>query len=82
MIDIELSERDSNILDQVRERALVCRGHARYDEQGEHERPPAERPEAAEDPDPAREMGRRGEGESGTGVGADRSQRRSRSVPV
>ncbi len=68
MIDFKPSENDQNILDQVRERALVCRGYARHYDENEHEFPPDELPEAKDYPDLAGQMFKRGEGDSGMGV--------------
>ncbi len=52
MIDFELSENDSKILDAVREQALICREHARYYDENEHEFPPDALPEADDHPSP------------------------------
>jgi acyl-CoA dehydrogenase len=46
MINFELSPSDQKILEHVREEALVCRRHARYYDENEHEFPPDELPEA------------------------------------
>jgi acyl-CoA dehydrogenase len=45
-IDFTLSERDRGILQNVREEALICRTHARYYDENEHEFPPEVLPEA------------------------------------
>ncbi|MBW2360130.1 MAG: acyl-CoA dehydrogenase family protein [Deltaproteobacteria bacterium] len=68
MIDFELSQRDRNILDQVRQQSLVCRQYARHYDENEHEFPPDVLPEAADFPELAGEMLRREEGDSGLGV--------------
>jgi acyl-CoA dehydrogenase len=52
MIDFELSPNDKKVLDAVRQQALVCREHARYYDENEHEFPPDELPEAGEYPSP------------------------------
>ncbi len=52
MIDFELSENDRKILDAVREQALICREHARYYDENEHEFPPDALPEADDYPNP------------------------------
>jgi len=52
MIDFELSPNDRKVLDAVREQALVCREHARYYDENEHEFPPDELPEAGKYPSP------------------------------
>ena len=46
MIDFELSANDKKILAAVREQALVCREHARYYDENEHEFPPDALPQA------------------------------------
>ncbi len=46
MIDFTLSPHDEKVLAQLREQALVCRSHARYYDENEHEFPPDELPEA------------------------------------
>ena len=40
MIDFELTEKDREVLDQLREEALVARRYARYYDENEHEFPP------------------------------------------
>jgi acyl-CoA dehydrogenase len=52
MIDFELSDNDKRILAAVREQALVCREHARYYDENEHEFPPDQLPEAGDHPSP------------------------------
>ena len=52
MIDFELSENDRKILDAVREQALICREHARYYDENEHEFPPDALPGADDYPSP------------------------------
>jgi acyl-CoA dehydrogenase len=42
MIDFQLSKNDADILDKVREEALICRKYARYYDENEHEFPPDE----------------------------------------
>jgi acyl-CoA dehydrogenase len=68
MIDFELSKKDREILAQLREESLVCRGYARYYDENEHEFPPDELPEASRFPSILRLMAQRGEGDSGMGV--------------
>jgi acyl-CoA dehydrogenase len=51
MINFELSEGDRQVLDKVREEALVCRRYARHYDENEHEFPPDELPEAANFPE-------------------------------
>jgi acyl-CoA dehydrogenase len=48
MIDFELSDNDKQVLAAVREQALICREHARYYDENEHEFPPEELPEAGD----------------------------------
>ena len=50
MIDFELSDKDREVLDKLREEALVARRYARYYDENEHEFPPDELPEAAQYP--------------------------------
>ncbi len=45
-MDFELSENDKKVLAEVRRQALVCREHARYYDENEHEFPPDALPEA------------------------------------
>ncbi|MGH7336549.1 MAG: hypothetical protein ACREI7_03130, partial [Myxococcota bacterium] len=45
MIDFSLTEKDQQLLDQVRAEALVCRKYARYYDENEHEFIPDEFPE-------------------------------------
>ena len=40
MIDFELTDNDKQMLDRVREQALVCRKYARHYDENEHEFPP------------------------------------------
>jgi acyl-CoA dehydrogenase len=65
MIDFELSAKDQEVLDYVRQEALVCRKYARYYDENEHEFPPDELPEAKDFPGVAQAMQGRGEGDSG-----------------
>ena len=46
MIDFTLTEKDQQLLDQVRAEALVCRKYARYYDENEEEFIPDEFPEA------------------------------------
>ena len=50
MIDFVLTENDQEILDRVREEALVCRKYARYYDEHEDEFAPDELPEAKDFP--------------------------------
>ena len=45
MIDFELSKKDREVLDQLRQEALVARRYARYYDENEHEFIPDEFPE-------------------------------------
>ncbi len=68
MIDFELSAKDREVLDKLREEALVARRYARFYDENEHEFPPDELPEAAQYPSIFEMMaGRTGE-DSGMGV--------------
>jgi acyl-CoA dehydrogenase len=68
MIDFELSPKDREILDYLREEALVCRRYARYYDEHEDEFPPEELPEAKDFPGLASVMQGRGEGDTGMAV--------------
>ncbi|MDJ0869482.1 MAG: acyl-CoA dehydrogenase family protein [Myxococcota bacterium] len=50
MIDFELTQKDREILDQVRAEALVCRKYARHYDENEEEFAPDELPEAGDFP--------------------------------
>jgi len=50
MIDFSLTEKDQQLLDQVRAEALVCRKYARYYDENEHEFIPDEFPEVSDFP--------------------------------
>jgi acyl-CoA dehydrogenase len=68
MIDFELSKKDREVLDQLRQEALVARRYARYYDENEHEFPPNELPEAAQFPSIFHAMAGRTAEDSGTGV--------------
>jgi acyl-CoA dehydrogenase len=50
MISFEPTDNDKKILEAVREQALICRNHARYYDENEHEFPPDELEEAKDHP--------------------------------
>ena len=52
MIDFELSDNDKQVLEAVRQQALICREHARYYDENEQEFPPDALPQADEYPSP------------------------------
>ncbi len=68
MIDFELTEKDRDILDQVRREALVCRGYARHYDEHEEEFPPDELPEASEFPPVLNRLGELGPDDTSLGV--------------
>ena len=68
MIDLELSDKDREILGHLRQEALVCRGYARHYDEHEDEFPPDELPEAKDFPDLMALMKGRGVDDSGIGV--------------
>jgi acyl-CoA dehydrogenase len=68
MIDFELSDHDRDLLAQVRQQALVCRGYARHYDENEHEFPPDVLPEASEHPAILPQLFQRQPGDSGVGV--------------
>ena len=68
MIDFELTDKDRDILDQVRREALVCRAHARYYDEHEDEFPPEELPEAGEFPPVMNRLGELGPEDTSLGV--------------
>ena len=68
MIDLELSDKDREILGHLRREALVCRGYARHYDEHEEEFPPDELPEAKDFPDLMAVMKGRGVDDSGIGV--------------
>ena len=68
MIDFELSVKDRELLDYVREEALVARKYARHYDEHEDEFAPDELPEAKDFPGVAKFWAGRGEADSGMGV--------------
>jgi len=68
MIDFELSKKDREVLDKLREEALVARRYARFYDENEHEFPPDELPEAAQFPSIFQMLAGRGGEDSGMGV--------------
>ena len=68
MIDFTLSDHDQNILDRVREQALIARKYARHYDENEHEFPPTELPEAKDHPSVMKDLMQRGEGDCGIGT--------------
>jgi hypothetical protein len=68
MIDFDLSAKDREVLDQLRQEALVARRYARYYDENEHEFPPSELPEAAQFPSIFHAMAGRTSEDSGMGV--------------
>jgi acyl-CoA dehydrogenase len=68
MIDFELSKKDREVLDTLREEALVARRYARFYDENEHEFPPDELPEAAQYPSIMQIMAGRTQEDSGMGV--------------
>ena len=68
MIDFELSNKDREVLDKLREEALVVRRYARFYDENEHEFPPDELPEAAQFPSIFQMLAGRTDQDSGMGV--------------
>jgi len=68
MIDFELSNKDREVLDKLREEALVARRYARFYDENEHEFPPDELPEAAQFPSIFQLLAGRTNQDSGMGV--------------
>ncbi len=68
MIDFELSNKDREVLDKLREEALVARRYARFYDENEHEFPPDELPEASQYPSIFQLMAGRTAEDSGMGV--------------
>ncbi|MGI9590456.1 MAG: acyl-CoA dehydrogenase family protein [Myxococcota bacterium] len=62
MINFEPTDKDKKVLAAVREQALVCREHARYYDENEHEFPPDALPEADQYPNPYALMAGESEG--------------------
>ena len=68
MIDFTLSDHDQDILDRVREQALVARQYARHYDENAHEFPPDELAEAKDHPSVIGDLMQRGEGDCGIGT--------------
>jgi acyl-CoA dehydrogenase len=68
MIDFELSQNDTTVLDGLRAESLIARKYARYYDENEHEFPPKELPEAVDHPSFMRHMASRGSEDSGGSV--------------
>jgi acyl-CoA dehydrogenase len=68
MIDFELSNKDRQVLDELRKEALVARKYARFYDENEHEFPPDELPEASQFPSIMQLMAGRTAEDSGMGV--------------